>query len=137
MKGEEALAIALGKIKSTSSGIKSHSVSGLTLTLVFQDDTTETITFEQPTDADIADIIESDLTFEIDEETGHLILTIGEEERDLGNVKGDKGDTGLTGPKGDTGEQGEQGIQGEQGPKGEKGDSPVINISGEKVTFGI
>ena len=110
MKGDEALVITLGRIKSTSSGIKSHSVSGLTLTLVFQDDTTETITFEQPTDADIADIIESDLTFEINEGTGHLILTIGEEERDLGNVKGDKGD---------------------------KGDSPAINISGEKVTFGI
>ena len=76
MKGisaEDVLAICLAKISSASSGIKSHSVSGLTLTIVFQDDSEETITFEEPTAADVAAVIEQDLSFSI--ENGHLILT--------------------------------------------------------------
>lgn len=109
MSSEEVLGIVLGKIKSASSGIKSHSVSGLTLTIVFEDDTSETITFEQPEAADVAAEMVDLMSFEIDA-SGHLVCTLNGIEMDLGNVIG---------------------------PQGDKGDSPVISISGEKVTFGI
>lgn len=109
MSNEEVLGIVLGKIKSASSGIKSHSVSGLTLTIVFEDDTYEKITFEEPAAADIAAEMVDLMSFEINP-SGHLVCTLNGVETDLGNVIG---------------------------PQGDKGDSPVISISGEKVTFGM
>ena len=107
MSAEEALFIAISIAKKVGVGIKSHSVSGLTLTVVFQDDTEESITFEEPDAADVADEIIDRIGFSVDGTTGHLIMTIDGVETDLGNVKGDKGD------------------------------SPVVSVSGKKVTFGI
>ena len=104
---KKALGAAIALMKKVGAGIKDHSVEGLTLTVVFQDDSTEEITFEQPTASDIAEALTELMAFSVDETTGHLIVTIDSEETDLGNVKGDKGD------------------------------SPVVNISGEKVIFGI
>lgn len=136
MSSEEVLGIVLNKIKSVSSGIKSHSVEGLTLTIVFEDDTYETITFEQPEAADVANSLVDLMSFEINA-SGHLVCTLNGVEMDLGNVIGPQGEKGETGASGERGEQGPKGDTGEQGPKGDKGNSPVISISGEKVTFGI
>ena len=104
---KKSLGAAIALMKKVGAGIKDHSVEGLTLTVVFQDDSTEEITFEQPTASDVAEALTSIMAFSVDETTGHLIVTIDSEETDLGNVKGDKGD------------------------------SSVISISEEKVTFGI
>ena len=78
MQAEDVLAICLSKIKSSTSGIKSHSVEGLTLTIVFQDDTSETITFEEPEAADVANAMLDKFSFSVDPEDGHLKLTITE-----------------------------------------------------------
>ena len=107
MKAEEALAVAIAVAKKVGVGIKDHSVEGLTLTVVFQDDTTEEITFEEPSAADVAGEIIERLSFSVDSTTGHLIMTIDGVDTDIGNVKGDKGD------------------------------SPVVSVDGKKVTFGI
>ena len=79
MRAEDVMSILLSKIKSASSGIKSHSVEGLTLTIVFKDDTTETITFEEPSAADVANAMLDKFSFSVDPEDGHLKLTITEE----------------------------------------------------------
>lgn len=79
MKAEDVLVICLSKIKGASSGIKSHSVSGLTLTIVFEDDSTETITFEEPSAADVASAMLDKFTFTVDTEDGHLKLVIEED----------------------------------------------------------
>lgn len=76
MQAEDVLAICLSKIKSATSGIKSHSVEGLTLTIVFQDDTSEEITFEEPEAADVASAMLDKFSFSVDPEDGHLKLTI-------------------------------------------------------------
>lgn len=79
MRAEDVMSILLSKIKSASSGIKSHSVEGLTLTIVFEDDTTETITFEEPSAADVATAMLNKFTFIVDTSDGHLKLMIEEE----------------------------------------------------------
>jgi len=79
MRAEDVFAILSNKIKSSSSGIKSHSVEGLTLTIVFQDDTSETITFEEPSTADVASAMLDKFTFTVDTEDGHLKLVIEED----------------------------------------------------------
>lgn len=125
MTPEEVLGIVLGKIKSASSGIKSHSVSGLTLTIVFEDDTYETITFEQPEAVDIAEELVELMSFEINA-SGHLVCTLNGVEMDLGNVigpQGPKGETGASGAQGEQGPKGDKGDTGETGPQGPKGDT--------------
>ena len=92
---KKALGAAIALMKKVGTGIKSHSVEGLTLTVVFQDDSTEEITFEQPTASDIATALTSLMEFSVDETTGHLIVTIDDVDTDLGNVKGDKGDNSV------------------------------------------
>ena len=104
---KKALGAAIALMKKVGAGIKDHSVEGLTLTVVFQDDSTEEITFEQPTASDVAEALTSIMTFSVNGSTGHLIVTIDDVDTDLGNVKGDKGD------------------------------SPVIEITDKKVTFGV
>ena len=79
MTPEDVLTICLSKIKGASSGIKSHSVSGLTLTIVFEDDTTEEITFEEPSAADVASAMLDKFTFSVDTEDGHLKLVVEED----------------------------------------------------------
>lgn len=79
LSAEAVLAILNKKIKSATSGIKSHSVEGLTLTIVFEDDTSETITFEEPEAADVASAMLDKFTFSVDTEDGHLKLIIEED----------------------------------------------------------
>lgn len=79
MKAEDVLAICLSKIKGASSGIKNHYVEGLTLHIIFEDDTEEEITFEEPSAADVASAMLNKFTFTVDTEDGHLKLVIEED----------------------------------------------------------
>ena len=78
LTAEEALGVALAKVRSSSTGIVSHSVSGLTLTVVFADDTSESITFDEPQAVDVASAMLDDFNFSIDPTDGHLKLTVTE-----------------------------------------------------------
>lgn len=79
LSAEAVLAILNKKIASATSGIKEHYVEGLTLHIVFEDNTEEEITFEEPSAADVASAMLDKFTFTVDTEDGYLKLTIEED----------------------------------------------------------
>lgn len=72
-------------------------------------------------------------------ENGHLFVSAGNENHDLGNIQGPQGDTGAAGsqgPKGDTGETGPRGLKGDTGETGPQGPQGIQGIQGQKGDTG-
>ena len=108
------------KIKGLTSGVKSASVKGTSIIFTFNDDTTQTMTFNQPKDG------VSITNIEINTEN-HLICTFSDgTSTDVGEIKTVKGEQGETGKDGKNGKDGKDGAN---GVDGKDGVSPTVTIT--------